>query len=317
MRVSRDYIEKNLVGKKDFTFIDITEENIKGEPEKFDFPTPRRQEILKPILANVNANSTRNFMAKLTSFSSRRSNTQSGQDSVLMIKSELEKIINGLPNERKNRFSIELVKIPNFIANSIIVKMIGSGNDKDQHVLFGAHSDDVGHPNAGADDDGSGTTCVFESFRVVSQSNYNPSRSLAWFFYSAEESGLVGSSHIVRDWKSRNVKVVGHLNYDMVGNHPASQPLAGRRLTVNTTPKITEYMFQLSKVYTVMDVNTWAFGGGSDHIPWTRNGYESACMSERVFSPHYHGRTDKIENVNQNLLVEFSKLGAAYLVETS
>jgi len=256
-------------------------------------------------------------MTKLTSFSTRRSNSPVGQQSVLMIKSELETIVNGLPNERKNRISITLVPIPGFIANSIIVKMDGSGNDKDEHVLFGAHADDVGHPNAGADDDGSGSTCVFESFRVVTQSSYNPSKTLVWFFYSAEESGLVGSSHIARDWRARNVKVVGHLNYDMVGNHPAGQPLAGRRLTINTTPKITEYMFQLSKVYTRMDINTWAFNGGSDHIPWTRGGYESACMSERVFSPHYHARTDTIQNVNQDLLVEFAKLGASYLVETS
>jgi len=217
-------------------------------------------------------------------------------------------------NHQKEKIDlIDMIKIPNFHADSIVVKMEGSGSDKDQHVLVGAHADDVGHPNAGADDDGSGTTCVFESFKVIAQSSYNPSKTLGWLFYSAEESGLVGSSIIARDWKARNVKVVGHLNYDMVGNGP----VAGRRLTINTTPKITEYMFELSKVYTKMDINTWAFGGGSDHIPWTRNGYESACMSERIFSPNYHQRTDKIEHVNQDLLVEFSKLAASYLVEAS
>jgi hypothetical protein len=46
-------------------------------------------------------------------------------------------------------------------------------------------------------------------------------------------------------------------------------------------------------------------------------GYESACMSERVFSPNYHSARDKIEHVNQDLLVEFSKLAISYLVETS
>jgi len=140
---------------------------------------------------------------------------------------------------------------------------------------------------------------------------------MVWLFYTAEESGLIASTQIAADWKRRNVKVLSHLNYDMVGNHPNNQPLAGRRLTINTTPKITEHMFKLSKIYSKLDINTWAFNGGSDHIPWTRNGYESACLSERVFSPFYHGPNDKIQNVNFDLIAEFAKLGASYLVEVS
>jgi Zn-dependent M28 family amino/carboxypeptidase len=44
--------------------------------------------------------------------------------------------------------------------------------------------------------DGSGSTCVFESFKVIAKSSYNPSKTLGWLFYSAEESGLVGSTQI-------------------------------------------------------------------------------------------------------------------------
>lgn len=317
IEISREDVEKYLVGQTDFTFLDITEqEDVK--PVTFfsvDYPEPRRGEILKPILTSVNTDSTKGFMSKLTSFPSRRSTVQSAQDSVLMIKKELETIINTLSSERKKRFKIELIPIRGYVANSMIVTFEGSGSNKEEFVLFGAHADDVGHKNAGADDDGSGTTAVFESFRVIAQSTFNPSRSLVWLFYSAEESGLVGSAQIARDWKTRNMKVVGHLNYDMVGNHQKGMPLAGRRLTLNTTPKITEYTFKLSKLYTKLDINTWAFNGGSDHISWTRNGYESACLSERHFSPHYHRASDKIENVDFDLINEFARLGASYLVE--
>jgi hypothetical protein len=31
----------------------------------------------------------------------------------------------------------------------MIITFEGTGADKDVHVLFGAHADDVGHPNAG------------------------------------------------------------------------------------------------------------------------------------------------------------------------
>jgi len=281
------------------------------------YPAPRRQTVVRPILEKATVDSTKNFLTKLTSFPHRRSSQTGSQNSVLMIKREIESIISKLPNERKNRMKVELIVIQRFIANSIIVTFDGSGSYKDNHALVGAHADDVGHPQAGADDDGSGSTCVYESFRIIAESDHDPSKTLVWLFYSAEESGLVGSNQIATDWKRRNMKVYAHLNYDMVGNHPANQPLAGRRLTRNTTPRITEYMFTLSKEYTKLDINTWDFNGGSDHIPWFRNGYPSACLSERVFSPHYHSSTDKIQNVNFDLIVEFSRLAASYLIELS
>jgi len=101
----------------------------------------------------------------------------------------------------------------------------------------------------------------------------------------------------------------------MVGNHRQGDPLAGRRLTRNTTPRVTEYMFVLSKEYTKLDIDRWDFSGGSDHIPWFRNGYESACLSERQFSPNYHTARDKVQFVNFELIVEFSKLAVSYLME--
>ena len=108
---------------------------------------------------------------------------------------------------------------------------------------------------------------------------------------------------------------MAHLNYDMVGNHRKGVPLQGRRLTINTTPVFTEYMFKLSKVYTKLDIDQWRFNGGSDHIPWFRNRYNSACLSERYFSPNYHRASDKIEHVDFDLIAEFSRLAASYLIE--
>jgi len=324
IEVDEEYIQQNLVGRRDLTFVDITDgdapttdNSISDWVKAINYPAPRRQQLLKPLLEKITANTTRALMTKLTSFPHRHSSRQGSQASIDMIKSELERIINKLPEIRKKRFTIALVPIPRFVAPSIIVNMEGSGSDKDTHVCFGAHADDVGHPNAGADDNGSGSTCAFESFRAIAESSHDPSKTITWFFYTAEESGLVGSTHIVREWKAAGKKVYGHVNFDMAGYHPTGQPLAGRRLTINTTPKITEYTFVLSKEYTKLDINTWAFNGGSDHIPWTRNGYESACLSERVFSPNYHTSRDQIGSINFDLVTEFAKLAASWLVEAS
>jgi len=302
------------------TFIDVTDEIDMKTPlpvMDINYPAPRRQALLKPLLERSTVNTSREFLTKLTSFPHRMRSRVGSQDSVLMIKTEAENIINKLSEDRKKRFKVELVPITRFIANSVIITFEGSGSDKDEIVACGAHSDDVGHKNAGADDDGSGSTAVFESFRLVATSTHNPSKSIAWFLYSAEESGLVGSWQIARDWKARGKKLIGHVNMDMVGNHPQGQPLQGRRLTQNTTPKITEYIYALSKEYTKLDIDKWNFNGGSDHIPWTRSGYESACLSEKVFSPHYHSARDTIQNVNFDLITEFARLMTTWLVEAS
>lgn len=99
---------------------------------------------------------------------------------------------------------------------------------------------------------------------MIAQSNFNPSKTLTWMWYSAEESGLVGSTQIANDWKRRQVKVVAHLNYDMVGN--PSGGLLGRRLTLNTTPKFTEWVNDNAKAHTKLVLDQWRFNGGSDHI---------------------------------------------------
>src|SRR5690348_14618309 len=53
IEVDEEYIQKNLVGRQDMTFIDITDEEdtqIKSIPFEVNYPAPRRQSLLKPLL---------------------------------------------------------------------------------------------------------------------------------------------------------------------------------------------------------------------------------------------------------------------------
>ncbi len=78
-------------------------------------------------------------------------------------------------------------------------------------VILSAHQDSVNMWNPwfgrspGADDDGSGTTTVFEAMTVLVEGGYVPSsRILEFHFYAAEEGGLLGSQKVVEQYVSQS-----------------------------------------------------------------------------------------------------------------
>jgi len=212
-----------LMLRNDITFADITEREIISLDKNIAFPDkPAHQETVKPINEKITTDSIKAYLEKLCSHPHRMSRRQGSELSIEWIVSTVNGIISGLPNERQSKFKVEKVPIPSYVAPSVIVTFEGS--IKDDHVVFGAHADDVGHPNAGADDNGSGTVSVLEAFKVIANSNYNPKRTILFMFYTAEESGLIGSRLIAQRFRQQNRKVYAVLNHDMVGyNNPNSQ----------------------------------------------------------------------------------------------
>jgi len=98
-----------------------------------------------------------------------------------------------------------------------------------QVVVVGGHYDHLGfgdygaapsyrgqiHP--GADDNASGTAGVIELATVFSQMDPPPKRSILFAAFSAEELGLKGSAHYVRNPVFPLKKTVAMLNLDMIG----------------------------------------------------------------------------------------------------
>ena len=100
----------------------------------------------------------------------------------------------------------------------------------DEVVIIGAHYDHLGlggegslDPDAfgvvhnGADDNASGTSGLIEIARLLSQSDRRPARSVLFLAFTAEEKGLWGSSHYVRNPLLPIGQTVAMLNMDMIG----------------------------------------------------------------------------------------------------
>ena len=109
----------------------------------------------------------------------------------------------------------------------------------DEVLIIGAHYDHLGFggegsldPDAfgevhnGADDNASGTSGLIEIARRLSESDRRPARSVLFLAFTAEEKGLWGSSHYVRNPLLPIAQTVAMLNMDMIGR------LEGRTLTV-------------------------------------------------------------------------------------
>ena len=116
-------------------------------------------------------------------------------------------------------------------ARNVAALLRGSDpNLADEVLIIGAHYDHLGlggegslDPDAsgevhnGADDNASGTSGLIEIARLLSGSDRRPARSVLFLAFSAEEKGLWGSSHYVRNPLLPISRTVAMLNMDMIG----------------------------------------------------------------------------------------------------
>lgn len=117
------------------------------------------------------------------------------------------------------------------IAYNIVGFIEGSDDQlKNEFIVIGAHYDHIGIRSAvngdtianGANDNAAGTTTVLELARYFGKAKSNK-RSLVFALFSAEEKGLLGSKHLAKKLKGRNLNLYSMLNFEMVG-----VPLVGK-----------------------------------------------------------------------------------------
>ncbi|MEU7137152.1 M20/M25/M40 family metallo-hydrolase [Streptomyces sp. NPDC046261] len=92
------------------------------------------------------------------------------------------------------------------------------GGDADHIVFAGSHLDSVSR-GAGINDNGSGSAGILEVALTVAKQGYKPDKHLRFAWWGAEELGLVGSQHYVRQLPAtERRKIDAYLNFDMIGS---------------------------------------------------------------------------------------------------
>ncbi len=210
-----------------------------------------------------------------------------------------------------------------YVQQSVILTIPGTTR-ANEVVVIGGHLDSIAvggnASNApGADDDASGIATLTEVARVLLAKDYRPERTIKVMAYAAEEVGLRGSQGIVRDFKKREVNVVGVLQLDMT-NFQGSDKDIWLMKDFTSAPQ-NQFLITLIETYVGATWGLDACGYAcSDHTSWFRAGIPASMpfesrMKQRNMS--IHTRNDTLEKSGNNAAhaLKFARLGAAFALE--
>jgi hypothetical protein len=176
-----------------------------------------------------------------------------------------------------------------------------------QVVVIGAHYDHLGMGGAGsldpdstgvvhngADDNASGTAALMETARILSRRSAPEMRSIVFVAFTAEEIGLIGSDHYVKNPTMANDSAYAMINFDMVGR------LRNDRLTTGGTgsaPEIPQLLDSVNTGYGFTLAPMEDPWGASDHASFYGVGIPVIHLLTDTHED-YHRTTDDWDKIN-------------------
>ena len=204
---------------------------------------------------------------------------------------------------------------------SLRVRLIGAKRPS-EILVFGAHADSINRSFSnvapGADDDASGSANVLEALRIISQQPQS-ARTIDFFWYAGEESGLLGSSEIARDYKANKADVIAAVQFDMT-LHPGDGEFVMGSMTDYTSAWFRSYFESINSIYVKARIVDDKCGYGcSDHASWYRQGYATLMPFEASFrnmNHNLHTRNDVINSMSSfRHSAMFSKVAVAIALD--
>jgi len=155
------------------------------------------------------------------------------------------------------------------------------GIKSDQKIVIGAHYDHVGIRNGyiwnGADDNASGTVGVLTLAKAITATGEKPEKTIIIALWSAEEKGLLGSRHYVRNltYPQKNLRL--NVNFDMISRYISDENKKGVEMTYTSSQAhfkdLTERNLKKYGIDLIVDYNPSDNPpGGSDHRSFVEAG---------------------------------------------
>jgi hypothetical protein len=175
----------------------------------------------------------------------------------------------------------------------------------------------------GVTDDGSGTACVMECARVLSQ--YEFDATLVFVAFAGEEQGLIGARAMAKRLKEKSQTIQAVLNNDIIGSEVSGNGVIdNRRVLVmsedpNDSPsrQIARYVKRIGERYfpemTVDLIFRYdRFGRGGDHTAFNQEGFAGV----RITTPNenfanQHTPTDTFANTSPAYAAKVTRINAA------
>ncbi|KAJ3004941.1 Leucine aminopeptidase 1 [Thoreauomyces humboldtii] len=317
------------------SFVDVTDRDIAWDSTPIkslvaaSFPSAAtQQDHLHPLISEIDTDRMKEF---LTEFSTRHHTryykVQSGKDASDWIHDRA--LEQALEANAKGHFKVTVDKFAHpWAQSSVIVRVLPAASDSlvdDHAVVISAHLDSVNQWNPywgrspGADDDGSGTTTIFEAYRLLLSSTTPINRPVEFHFYSAEEGGLLGSQKVVAQYVKERTPVVAMLQVDMTGYQPPNKKEVVGIATDNIDKQLSGFLQVVASEYCAVPWADVKCGYGcSDHASWNQAGFPASFAFEAPFdqsSPYIHTASDDVSHISFSHMKEFVKLVLAFGVE--
>lgn len=232
----------------------------------------------------------------LSSFPNRFNTGDQANDAVNAFRDRLTQLTAQAPFP----IQIELIDHQSTAQKSIHLVIPGKSHP-DESVVLGAHFDSInmqwGGGNApGADDNASGAANLLEALRILMLQS-QPERTVEFFWYAGEESGLLGSAEIAQNYKTQNKNVVAVLQLDMT-LMPGEGLFTLASMSDFTSAWLRDYLKAANTAYLNVNVVEDQCGYGcSDHASWYRQGYPTLMPFEakmETMNPNIHSPDDLI-----------------------
>ncbi|KAH7089394.1 peptidase [Auriculariales sp. MPI-PUGE-AT-0066] len=288
------------------------------------YPKLSKEKFVRSTFKNLTIEGPVENLQKFTSFRTRHYRSSTGRESQLWLLNKIQETTLNFASEKQQK-AISISEFEHsWGQHSIIVRI--NGTESDEVVVVSAHQDSTNLlpflPAPGADDDGSGTVTILETYRGLLAADFKPAKTVEFHWYSAEEAGLLGSQAVAQEYQKSGVPVYAQIQFDMT-----AWVKKGTREEVGimndfVNPDLTEFLRGLVGNYIDIPwVDTKCGYGCSDHASWTKAGYPGSCAFESAFendNSNVHSGNDRIDvspEFSFEHLLHFTKIAAAFVIE--
>ena len=187
-----------------------------------------------------------------------------------------------------------------------ILPGIGSN---DEIIIICAHYDSI-FVSPGADDDGSGVSCVLKIAEIFSEKAFNA--TIKFVLFSGEEQGLYGSYEYAQDAYDNQENIIGVLCLDGIGY---ADDYRSGHIIKNYADESSDWIVDISQsVITdynnIIELQIERFPNEriSDHQSFYDVGYQTSYFLEYTINPYYHTSEDTSDKMNFSYLTKVCQL---------
>lgn len=278
------------------------------------FPVNHEKEVMQ-LYALIDPNKIWQTNQHLTSYINRAATKKTGVAAAHWFKQQFDSLAQ---ESGRDDVTSYFVNTGSKYQQPSVVTLIGKGKSSDA-IVIGAHIDTLSGNMPGADDDSSGISIALEVARVLLSSEIRLEHPVYIIAYAAEEQGLVGSSYVVQSFLEKKIPVKAVMQLDQAGFRANPKDPTIWLLKDYVDPNLTKFIAELLTRYVKIPVAYTQCGYAcSDHANWFLQGFSACYPSATTLdddNPYIHSSEDKLEIINLEHMVNFTKLGLAFAAE--